>query len=343
MKKTLSILGLYLITSFGLLGGTSGEESKIIYLSGESHHFSDIDKAYNQLIVQLMGIGEVCYAAERLQHVPDAEEAFREIIRQRPDHNASHNPLIFGVEDPLFNIFRDALNINTAFRSINKRGFALADVNYMGNRDSLPLALVLKSNQKYLSNFWKNKRLIGNPIFDHLKKNKKALIKMALKDQTTKFKTELAQATDNDWISFAHEIVLILKPTITELISLEKHESLDFLLTCLEDFSLESNCDPEAPSKFFLSKVNLELRDDFIVNNLEDIYSLRQGRPLVCILGNQHIKDVKLGLEKKGFTVLGRKAFLRKISKIVDGSKISKEEFDKTIKGMLGSLPKNEL
>lgn len=43
-------------------------------------------------------------------------------------------------------------------------------------------------------------------------------------------------------------------------------------------FELEDSCDALAKSEFFIDRLHLDLRDDFIVNNLEEIYSIAKKK-----------------------------------------------------------------
>jgi len=320
MKKILLIIGVCLVTSFRLFGVEVDENTKTIYLCGENHYNSDEDSRFQMFIMQLASQKLLVYAKEGLEREVQAEKEFSRIVKAH--FNTAGNPLIFGVEDPLFIIFKEALNINVSLTSIEKSNSYFDTQGqeiYESKKNDILCPLVHKANQKFLNEFWENKELIGNPIFDYLKENKSALIKKDFKAQTKAFKPQLKRWTDSKWIDFTREIVLVLEPMVSQQIPEEKLDILAFLLSCLNNFKLGSNCDSEDPSLYFMKKLHLELRNDFIVNNIVEIYSFSKGKPVVCILGEAHIEGVKANLQNKGFIVLGKNEFLnmnRKTEKI---------------------------
>lgn len=318
MKKTLATIILSLITSLTLFGVATDNAAKTIYLCGETHYEDGKDSQFQMDILKLAAENKLVYAMEGLERELQVENEFSMQISAHFQTNKK--PCIYGVEDPLFIIFKEALTLHSDFKSLKKRGTqidAFSQNVYDTKKNDILCPLVHKSNQKFLGKFWANKQLIGNPIFDYLKKHKAALIKKTFQAQTATFKPQIEQWTDNNWIDFNREIVLILEPQVAKQIPTEKLETLEFLVTCVEDFELETDCDARAASQYFLKKLHLNLRNDFIIKNLEDIYSITksQKKPVVCILGSAHIEGVKKGLEEKRFTVLGKKEFLKTLMK----------------------------
>lgn len=304
MKNILLLIGILLTVSCNFL---NGENEKVIYLCEESDNFRD-------LILESAVKRELNCAMEGIEREIIAEEEFSMIIKNR--FGTEGKAFIYGVEDPRMIIFQAALTLNNVLRSAEKRHSwteFTRTTNSRTKKSDILCPLVHKSNQKFLDEFWSNKKLIGNPIFDYLKANKNRLMKKALLAQILTLEPQIKKWKDSDWVEFTQEVALILAPMIEKLLPGDKLEALTFLLTCLEDFELKSNCDAEEESLFFMRTLHLDLRNHFIIKNLEEIYSLsnKEKRTTVCILDHSRIDGVRAGLEKKGFRVLGRKEFLR--------------------------------
>lgn len=303
VKKSLKIIGILLITNFALFGAENNDIAKTIYLCSENHNNKD-DARFKEDVLRLANNKAFIYASEAVTRDPEDEYKFMEY--------GGYKQGIYGIEDPLVLAFTHAIAI-----AAEREGFESANPNEI---DFLSL-LFLQSNQKFLNEFFGKKELLKNPIFKFLKAQKGKLNKETKQFQQNEFIKKMRKYKNKDWIDFARQFALTLESTIAGKIRSDKLETLEFLMTCCtEGWKLErfSNLiEAQDFLAFFQAKLYSGLRNDFIIANLETIYSIakKENLALVCILGSSHLKEVKKGLEDKGFTVLGKKEFLKTLVK----------------------------
>lgn len=308
-----------LLINCAVFGISSNADSKTIYLIGENHYESNTDADFQRMIFQQAVEKKLVYAMEGLEHDVLAEKEFIEDLKMK-GFPALSSGYLYGVEDPFFIIFKDALSLNNLFRA-NCRRYpitdSLSEKVIKTKKNDLLCPLVIKTNQRFLKNFW-NSTLQGNPIFNYLKTNKESLIKKTFTVQTQIFASQIRKWSNEDWIDFTQEIVLILTEDLKTKLPLEKLQTLEYLLTCLDEFELDSDCDGSVEDGTFLRSLNLTLRDDFLANNLEKIYnsSKKTQKPLVSILGHAHIPGITEALVNKGFTVLGKQELLKRLNEL---------------------------
>lgn len=318
MKNIIIIFLLLICFNFLHAGEANVESKKVIYLSGE-YHFgdgNDEDSKFKKMINKLAAERKLVYAQEGLEREKQAEKEYGELIGKM--FGSASSASIYGVEDPLYFLFDGALIMNNELRSLQKRKGKMHDSLYkifLNKKIEILCPLVHKANQKFLSDFWNSEALIGNPIFEYLRANKNKLLNKKFEAQQTILTVQILQWDDSYWIDFGKEVALILAPLVESMISESKMEVFQFVLSCLEDFEIESNCDYRAQSSLLLQAVIRTLRDDFIIKNLEQIHSFAKKKPVVCILGKLHIDNVKLELEKRGFLVLGKDEFMDRMRK----------------------------
>lgn len=312
MKKSLFTIGILLAISCGFLNAHGYWDEKIIYLIGENHRE---DKAYKDYITLLAAQGKLALGVEGLTREVSEEKAFRVGTKNR--YKTSGNISIYGVEDPAFRLFQRALYLNNYLKAHDRNLDEIeAEIgkNYDLSKFNLLTFCMHKASQKFLNNFWESSFEENNPIFRYLQENKSEFLQSDSASRITHFSEQIDRWNNNDWVNFAHKVVLALKPFIMKHIAESDHKTLLTLERCFEDLKDEDNCGMNSPS--FIYPISIDLRNPFIIKNLEKIYSLvKQKKPLVCILGKKHIPGVEAGLEAKGFTVLGKKELEEVLSK----------------------------
>ncbi len=296
MKKILLIIGCYLVINLITFGEEINNDVKIVYLCGENHANENDIRFKNQIMYRANN-NELVYAHESISREIEAERLFLQYV--------GYERGIYGVESALYSIFMNAVEI-AVLRDAK-------DLPQPNEKDFLRF-LVLRPNQSFLDKFWEQETLSNNAIFTFLKKHKDALSKSTMQVQHDIFVSQIKKFKNKDWIDFSRQILLELGPIIAKQISNEKLQTLEFLMQSgAHGLKLERFSTVEEMSGLLLrfgAAASLELRDDFIINNIAEIYSIAKGKPLVSILGKDHIKAVKEGLKNKGFTVLGKKEFL---------------------------------
>lgn len=325
-KPILSII-LSLIIYSSSFGITNDNSNNALYLIGEEH-YSDADMNFVFDIMHKAAKKRLIYAKEGLERDNLAEKEYRENLQSNGIQGMS-NGYLYGIEDPFFIIFKEALALNNLLRTMYKRYDTIDSVSedvVKGAKNDLLCPLVTKTNQKFLQKFWDNKLLINNSIFKYLKIHKNALVKKTFTEQTKAFKQSIEKWNNASWIEFTQKVALILLEDIKEIIPGEKIETLNFLVNCLDEFELNSDCDSSDSSlgveQTFLKSLHLSLRNDFLVKNLEEIYTetKKLKKPFVCIVGYAHVKGIKKALIEKGFKVLGKQELIQTLQ-------VNKEEF----------------
>lgn len=296
MKKILLTIGFCLL-SLITFGDEVNKDVKVIYLCGENHANED-DTRFKEWIMSHANKNELVYAHEGIPREVEAEHLFLEYM--------GHERGIYGVENSLYSIFMDAVQIAALRDALDSP---------QPNEESILFLSILESNQLSLDKFWKQETLSNNAIFTFLKKRKDTLSKSTMQVQRDTIRSQIGTFKNRDWIDFCRQIALELGPIVAKQIPSEKLQTLEFLMQCASHgLKLERFSTVEEMSGFlvhFGEAVSVELRNGFMINNIAEIYSIAKGKPLVCILGADHIKGVKEGLEKKGFKVLGKKEFLK--------------------------------
>lgn len=296
MKGVLFTITLGLIIS----GVCFGENDKTIYLCEEDHG-SAKDKEFSSAIIDLACEGQLFYVMEGLEREASAEKQIREFVRE--SFGVKGEPYLYGIENPLWFTFVSIFDLNQS----------LTRPNIIQPKGKAKLAIILKlinqSNQHFLSVVWNHEKLVGNSIFDYLKEKKDLLTEEMLSVSYVNANFPIEKWTNAEWIDFTHQLVLMLGPIVAERIPVEKLESLMFLLSCLVNPELDSNCSNE---DFLIDTLYISLRNYFIINNLEEIYTITKDKkkPIISILGYLHVEEVKKGLENKGFLVLGKRELL---------------------------------
>ncbi|OAI51109.1 hypothetical protein AYO37_00035 [Opitutia bacterium SCGC AG-212-L18] len=300
ITKKLIIIITAILISFGI-SNASTKNDKIIYLFGENHRDAD-DFNFKEGINILTAKGYVINAREGdIRDAAYEKERIKKAKQESP-FKVSSDIGIYGVEDPIFHIFKSAMYLNNSFKTFNDPESRINEA-YKDKKIVTLLFLTHKNNQAFLENVWNDPILSQNPIFLFLEKNKAKLLE---KDYSARFNfiSNKIDRWDNDaWFDFAKRIAFLLAPKVIERIQKDKIEMLTQLLKCFEDLQDEEDCG--ANSQSFIYPLGLDLRNDFIIENLEKIYSITKSKnkPLICILGRRHIPEVKKGLEQKGFLV----------------------------------------
>lgn len=289
---------------------------RVIYLFGENH-FNEDDKNFRAMVNPLTARGIIIEALEYCLRESSIEKEFAHYSSK--SHKTSiENIEIYGVEDPVYSIFKAAMYLNNYFKSYDKKTTPFLaeeiEVYYDKYKQDMLNFLMHKENQHFLNEFWNDELLSENPIFEYLKENKKILLKEKFLTRSDIINRQIQiHHWDNDiWANFANRVVKVLTPIIMENIPKNKIKVLNRLLKCFEDFKDEDTCGPNSPN--FINPIGQGLRDPFIINNLEEIYLMTESKkkPLVCILGRKHLPGVQSGLEKKGFKVITNKEVFKK-------------------------------
>lgn len=285
-------------------------EVKIIYLVGENHYSSEECAVYQRKTFELAAGKKLIYAMEGLERDTLAEKEYRDLYEAKGMKGMSSGYL-YGFEDPFFNLFNTALDLNFMLRdvfkqNVNSNNQLMIIINEKKN--DLLCPLVSKTNQQFLSVFWACETLQGNPIFTFLVKFKEQLIEKSFAVQARFFLRQIPNWANLDWLHFTREISLILSKQVKSLLPSDKHKTLEDLIMNLKEFNPYSNyTQTQEELEWFMTKLHLVLRNPFIANNLQSIHVLTKhlNKPFVSILGDQHIPGITQALRDGGFTVLG--------------------------------------
>lgn len=318
MKKVIIIVLAVIGLGFNFIYAVdlNVENAKVIYLLGEYHAGSAGDNMEDtqsrKLVEHLAAERKVAYVKEGIVRGIQEEKEFRESLKNKygvPNIN------VYGVEDPLVFIFNSALLINFDYRSqLKSQNGAVFPLT--GKMLDLLCSLMYQGNQSFLDDFWHSEALIGNPIFEYLKDNKDYLLNAKSEVKEAIFRERVWEWDSSfHWMDLGKEVALRVAPLYADMLPESKRDLLRFVLSCLEDFELGSDCDYRAEPYVLMKALHLTLRDDFIINNLEQVYSIAEGKPVVSILGKWHIDNVKAELGKRGFVVLGKDEFMDKMRK----------------------------
>lgn len=297
MKKTIKILvSILLFSNCVFLDAIDNEAPKIIYLIGEYHDDPD-DVKFRTWVDQLASERKIIAAEEGLERDLIAETNWKEKLWR----GKKGTGYLHGVEDFCAQRFLTAMLVNRISRmAIHYNDFEKEEVSLSEKLELLEAVTSIKF-KKLFPNFWHSKSLQNNSIFNSLRINK-AFSRKYDKWSTSDWR-EFAKWSSLDWIEFTRELALVFAEDMKNKLSSQRLEILQVALTYLnqtDDIDFENN---------FGRLVAINLRDDFIAKNLEEIYAFTHiGKPLVCILGQAHIKGVSETLRKQGFTVLDKEA-----------------------------------
>lgn len=333
--KSFVLVWFLLFTNFSNIFGDINNSSKIIYLIGENHS-SKKDSAFRLDIFLQAEQKELIFASEGVSRdVVEEQDSINYLASALPGLTKSY---FYGVEDPFFNLFSTLLSGNNALRFLKQTadfyGFntqkfdsSAYDQKISDSKLQILSNLTRGVYQKYLNNFWENKKLKSNPIFQYLSRNKKSLINTNLKDHVNTFSQKFSVWSDLEWIQFTREAALTLLADLRKVIPHEKWETLEFLINCFDIDDIDSDCNGypmKTQGLVFQDSLNLILRDDLIVKNIEEIYYLTEHikKPLVTILGKAHIPGVKKSLIAKGFTVLDKKDLIKVVNGLAEKNEL---------------------
>lgn len=324
------ILVFLLIINFSNIFANINDSSKIIYLIGENHSEKE-DKIFKMNVLLQAAQKELIFLSESA-----ARDAFQEqewINYQADVFPGLTKSYFYGVEDPSLSLFSPLLIGNNQLRFLKQTAefhglsqeFASSPyaTKVADSKLQIMSDLTRRHNQKLLNKFWQNEKLKNNPIFQYLKSNKKSLINKTLKDQANTLSRKISVGSDLEWIQFTQEAALTLLEDLRKVITHEKLGTLEFLINCFDIYDIESDCNGyplKTEGLVFQDSLNLILRDDFIIKNIEKIYYLTEymGKPLVSILGKAHIPEVKKSLIAKGFTVLDKEDLNKVLKRLTE-------------------------
>lgn len=283
-----------------------------IYLVGENHYIGNEHQKFQRAVLELAAKKKLVYAMEGLERDDLAEQEMRDCFQEK-GINGMSNGYLFGFEDPFFHLFNNVLDLNFLLRNVCQKSSNPSDPFTQiieSKKNDLLCPLVLKSNQESLKNFWNCKILQPNPIFAYLTKFKSQLIQKPFATQTAIFAKQIPIWKNLDWLNFTREASLIFGEDLKTTLPKKKLETLESLLKSAKEFQPRDDYHmSEAELSTFMTALHLILRNDFIATNLKAVYirtKLTQ-KPLVAILGDEHISGITKILSKQGYTVLGAK------------------------------------
>jgi len=274
-------------------------EDRKVYLIPENH-FSSADNSFQREIVGNISRKKLIYAMEGVERDAFSEKELRKAIGLNEDAN------LYGIEDAFFTIFNHASDLNMNLKDYNPNAIPEFLTIIHNTKTDLLCSFVNKTNQSYLDNFWSNKLFQTNPIFKFLQANKEVLISKDLEQQVEIFERKIGGWTNASWVELTKGVVLILAPDLKKNLPEKNHRILEYLLGTIDKKGISDN---QTEFLKFRNALQLDLRNDFIADNLANVYNITKDlkKPLVSILGEHHIPGITKLLCTKGFTILGKK------------------------------------
>lgn len=283
-----------------------------IYLIGENHYVGDEAVKFKRNIFLLAAAQKLLYAMEGLERDDFAEKQLRDTIERRGVVGMGKGYL-YGVEDPFFQLFNNALDLNFFLRSTDNSAQLEALID--SKKNDLLCSLVLQTNQNYLTEIW-SQGPENNSIFKCLLMNKSSLIEESFQIQSNFFSKKIQVWEHGEWFSFTQYIASSLGQDLKLKLPTEKIETLESLLKSLKEFKLSRGYEySQQELENFNFTLNIILRNPFIAKNLKNLYSISEqaNKPLVAILGNEHIPGITQILTNKGYTVKGSRELLEQL------------------------------